>query len=314
MALQASVCKPKWHKKIVAVALSVSGFGEKLRRQREMRGVSLEEISATTKIGTRSLQAIEEEDFEKLPGGIFNKGFVRAYARYLGLDEEQTVTDFDLVWNQYEVSRAPAPLPVSEEQENSRRFGSVWVLILVLLALSLVSAGWYERQHSRTIENSSEASSAISPVQSPPPSQASTDQNSGSGKSESAMQNSASTTPQISSPSPVPAPKSSKPTTAGATPSVPASEPSLTAASSPIQLRVFAREDSWLSISADGKDLGQGILGAQKSRSIRAQKEVRIKVGNAGGIEISFNGEPVPLNGESKEVKQLVFTPSGWQR
>src|SRR5262244_519132 len=65
-----------------------------MRREREMRGVSLEEISGSTKIGTRSLKALEEEDFEKLPGGIFNKGFVRAYAKYLGLDEEQAVTDF----------------------------------------------------------------------------------------------------------------------------------------------------------------------------------------------------------------------------
>src|SRR3954466_5207839 len=72
----------------------VSSFGDKLRREREMRGVTLEEIAESTKIGTRSLRALEQEDFEKLPGGIFNKGFVRAYSRYLGLDEEQAVTDF----------------------------------------------------------------------------------------------------------------------------------------------------------------------------------------------------------------------------
>ena len=59
-----------------------------------MRGISLEEIAEATKIGTRSLRALEEQDFDKLPGGIFNKGFVRAYARYLGLDEEQAVADY----------------------------------------------------------------------------------------------------------------------------------------------------------------------------------------------------------------------------
>ena len=59
----------------------LSSFGEKLRREREMRGVTLEEIAESTKIGTRSLRALEQEDFEKLPGGIFNKGFVRAYSR-----------------------------------------------------------------------------------------------------------------------------------------------------------------------------------------------------------------------------------------
>ena len=58
-------------------------FGENLRREREMRGVSLEEISSATKISLRFLDAIEREDFSKLPGGIFSRSFIRTYARYL---------------------------------------------------------------------------------------------------------------------------------------------------------------------------------------------------------------------------------------
>ena len=69
-------------------------FGERLRREREMRGVSLDEIAESTKIGTRLLKALEEEQFDLLPGGIFNKGFVRAYAKYLGMDEDQAVADY----------------------------------------------------------------------------------------------------------------------------------------------------------------------------------------------------------------------------
>ena len=72
----------------------MASFGERLKREREMRGVSLEEIAESTKIGKRHLQALETEDFDQLPGGIFNKGFVRAYSKYLGLDEDQAVTDF----------------------------------------------------------------------------------------------------------------------------------------------------------------------------------------------------------------------------
>jgi len=72
----------------------VGAFGEKLRRQRELRGLSLEAISTTTKIGTRMLRAIEDEHFDQLPGGVFNKGFVRAYARQVGLDEDEAVTDY----------------------------------------------------------------------------------------------------------------------------------------------------------------------------------------------------------------------------
>src|SRR6059058_3086291 len=73
---------------------NMASFGERIKREREMRGVSLEEIAESTKIGKRNLEALETEDFDKLPGGIFNKGFVRAYAKYLGLDEDQAVTDY----------------------------------------------------------------------------------------------------------------------------------------------------------------------------------------------------------------------------
>lgn len=69
-------------------------FGEKLRKQREQRGLALDAISNTTKISTRMLRALEEEHFDQLPGGVFNKGFVRAYARQVGLDEEEAITDY----------------------------------------------------------------------------------------------------------------------------------------------------------------------------------------------------------------------------
>jgi transcriptional regulator with XRE-family HTH domain len=69
-------------------------FGEKLRKQREQRGLSLDAISTITKISPRMLRAIEEEHFEQLPGGVFNKGFVRAYARLVGLDEDEAVSDY----------------------------------------------------------------------------------------------------------------------------------------------------------------------------------------------------------------------------
>src|ERR1035438_9515350 len=72
----------------------VGSFGERLRREREMRAISLDDIADATKIGTRLLRALEEEHFELLPGGIFNKGFVRAYAKYVGLNEEEAVADY----------------------------------------------------------------------------------------------------------------------------------------------------------------------------------------------------------------------------
>ena len=69
-------------------------FGKSLAREREARGISLEDISGYTKIGVRMLKAIEAERFDQLPGGIFNTSYVRQYARYLGLDEEQATSEY----------------------------------------------------------------------------------------------------------------------------------------------------------------------------------------------------------------------------
>ncbi len=69
-------------------------FGEKLRKQREQQGIGLDAISDTTKISTRMLRALEDEHFDQLPGGVFNKGFVRAYARQVGINEEEAIADY----------------------------------------------------------------------------------------------------------------------------------------------------------------------------------------------------------------------------
>src|SRR5579862_3314166 len=73
---------------------TVPTFGEKLKLERERQNITLDQISVSTKISIRLLRAIEEDNFNQLPGGIFNKGFVRAYSRVLGLDEEQTLAEF----------------------------------------------------------------------------------------------------------------------------------------------------------------------------------------------------------------------------
>src|SRR5262245_61185298 len=81
---------------------AVGSFGERMRREREMRSITVEEIAEATKIGSRSLRALEDEKLDQLPGGIFNRGFVRAYARYLGIDEEQAVADYMAAENTYQ--------------------------------------------------------------------------------------------------------------------------------------------------------------------------------------------------------------------
>jgi len=72
----------------------VGEFGDKFRKEREKKELSLDDVSNVTKISSRMLQAIEAENFDRLPGGVFNRGFIRAYAKHLGLDPEQAVTGY----------------------------------------------------------------------------------------------------------------------------------------------------------------------------------------------------------------------------
>ena len=72
----------------------MASFGEELKRERELRDISLKEISEATKISIRFLEALEQNNFDVLPGGVFNRGFIRAYARFIGVDGEEMVNAY----------------------------------------------------------------------------------------------------------------------------------------------------------------------------------------------------------------------------
>ena len=109
-------------------------FGERLKREREMREVSPAEITSATRISSRFLQALENEDWGKLPGGIFNRGFVRAISRYLGLDEESLLAEYDLAHGEQKIE-APAPY------QNAIPRPPKWIPILGILAFLAILAG-----------------------------------------------------------------------------------------------------------------------------------------------------------------------------
>jgi cytoskeletal protein RodZ len=85
----------------------MASFGEELRRERELRQVSLREVSEATKINLRYLEALEKNNFEHLPGGVFNRGFVRAYSQFIGIDPDAMVNAYRLE-EQAQASRGKA--------------------------------------------------------------------------------------------------------------------------------------------------------------------------------------------------------------
>lgn len=116
-------------------------FGERLKRERELREVSLNEVTVATRISTRFLQAMENEDWDKLPGGAFNRGFVRSVARYLGLDEENLLAEYDMARSDQNVK---IPRPVENHPLAGSRGLHPAVLLAALLALAaIITAGFY---------------------------------------------------------------------------------------------------------------------------------------------------------------------------
>lgn len=130
----------------------MSSFGETLRRERELRQISLREIAEATKINLRYLDALERDDFRHLPGGVFNKGFVRAYAQFIGIDPESMVTAYldEDRRQQARVARTnPLPQPAAPpEMPAPSLTARVWLaalviaLILVVLAAGLTALGY----------------------------------------------------------------------------------------------------------------------------------------------------------------------------
>ena len=284
----------------------MASLGAQLKQAREQRGAGLDEIAQTTKIGTRFLRALEADHYDQLPGGIFNKGFIRAYARAVGLDEEKAIAEY---------LAATEPSPVKSENTSpveTRRVelraeaespGSgdlpwgVFALILVLAALGLAGWGYYSRE-SRQVSKLPVSASATSV----------------SGGSASSPEAGRAASPAPSAPQPTTTSAVNKPQPAAETkPKNPAAEPSEPAASSThyFSVRVNVREDSWLSISADGKPVLQGNFLAPAQKSVRATRQVVVQTGNAGGTDLEFNGRAVPSPGQSGEVKRLIFGVDG---
>jgi cytoskeletal protein RodZ len=91
-------------------------IGEKLRLARETRGIALRDISEQTRISMRYLEAIEADDYRRLPGGIFNRSFVRAYAKFIGYDENQAIDEY---------GRTLRELGESEEDSSTKPYKSL---------------------------------------------------------------------------------------------------------------------------------------------------------------------------------------------
>lgn len=129
----------------MAVERRNADFGARLREARERRGVSLRTIADATKISVRALEALERNDISQLPGGIFSRAFVRAYANEVGLDPEQATTEFitqfphDFVTQGHPKTRSL----IDELHDEPRRASGVTPLRVLLIVIPVIAIAAY---------------------------------------------------------------------------------------------------------------------------------------------------------------------------
>jgi cytoskeleton protein RodZ len=294
-------------------------FGERLRREREMRGISLDEIAATTKIGTRLLRALEDGQFELLPGGIFNKNYVRAYARHVGIDEEQAVADYLQA-----AQESPPDVRLIAHQNSAmhNRFGAdrtsagrgfPLLPVFILLVVIAGAAGGWRLYHQRQRER-------VRPVQP----LAATQATGLNGNASSVAGGSAATSPAENA-------GVSQPTTSSADSAVvhtveaaESSSNSTTAseqsalnrkagaqAATPFAVTVRAKERARVEVKSDGEVVVRGVIEPSEVKTFHATNRLVFWTANAGQVEISFNGESVPLSAGENDERVLVFNSRG---
>jgi len=280
----------------------MASFGENLRREREMRGVTLQEISAATKISVRFLQALEKEDFGQIPGGIFTRSFIRAYAKYLGLDEEHVLAEYHLVVpakSDLDISRIAAGRPEPE------RAGPRGRLLAVFVATVLLTGGYLLYRYSRaSIEAGARAArpAPLTPIPAAPtptgPATAGPSAGTGITPSGQAIVagEGAGVGGEIGS-------------AAGPTPAGPeAPPPVIPTPETGLVLQVAATERAWIAVDADGKMVLQRILAPGEIETIRAKEFLDVTTGNALGVVLTLNGETLRPLGRRGEVKSIRLT------
>jgi len=267
--------QPPWQRDADGEAVP---FGPWLRRQREMREITLREISDASKISIRYLQALEDERFDLLPAMVFAKGFLRQYARYVGLDADEVVNRF-LVALQGEEAGEEGE---AEEEPPARfaAFEGTWKYVVLIVAATVLLLGLvflipYLFGRGDGAHDGAEPASEMAPSAAEP----------------SRDQATASEEPP--------------PVQAAARAVKQEQEPAQPGASAPLRVTLDFREDCWVEATVDGERRVSEMRVQGESLQLQARELVELRLGNAGVVDVEVNGLPYPLGAEVGEVRRV---------
>lgn len=253
-------------------ASELASFGEELRREREIRGISLKEIADATKISKRFLEAIERNDHVNLPAPVFTRGFVREYARYVGLNSEEMVNRYNFAAAQDDRVEKPPRIekypqvPVRDITPRpkpkrgipppyARVNMNAVVLVVIVVALAAV-AFWAVRQK-RGDQDVAEGVPTVTAQATVPP------------------------------------------------PAAPAPKPD----DSTLRLAIDVTENAWVTLEADGTTVFNKEMMSGEHHAFEAKDRFRFRtIGNAAGLTVRLNDiELPPLGDDGEVVKNRIF-------
>jgi cytoskeleton protein RodZ len=259
--------------------MTKGSFGELLKRERELREVTLNEVTVATRIPPRFLEAFEREDWEKLPGGVFNRGFVRAIARYLGLDEENLLSEYDLAYgDQRPAMAAVAEDPIPTPPKWAVAAVAIAILLLIVGAVWGSVHGWQRYAARRAAKRAALTASADPAGQVPT-----------LGTVAAAEPNAASPIPQQPSANPGSHATASSPAKPLGTP-----VDSKSLASQRLDLAVSTSGESRVRVVADGRIVLDSRLPAGETRRLFARNQFVISAAHPDVVLLEMNGQAMP--------------------
>lgn len=251
------------------------GVGGRLRCAREQRGLSLHHVAGRTKLSFSVLQAIERNEFARLPGGMFRKAYVRTLAREVALDPDEICADYCA---QFE----PPPSPPTVPDHDAAPPGE-WVKRLLMaprlstVALATLAALWFSAQPGPVRPHVPIDDAANLPVASPMP---------------RALRTSTANSPLDATPRVIAVPTMSM----------------------PLRVELTATGSCWVAAETDGVRSIYRLVEPGERLMLEAQRVIALRLGNAGAMRISINEGPSRSLGGDGEVVELEVTPDDVRR
>ena len=264
------------------------GLGDEFRAAREARHLSLSDVSEQIHIRSVYLQSIEDEDWSAIAAPVYVRGFLRTYARFLGLDPESAVERFNADMGESGMRNEPA----SVRQLGTRTGPSPWLwaaIAVAVLLVAFVGYKFYDNQAGGADGGTTVASASASPS----PSAASPS---------AAPSSAASPLPSGASP----APTGSDAAVGDASPGPVASDASPAEDSKTKTLILSITQTSWVLVEIDGQKIAEGIYPAGTVKKFHG-KSASLRAGNAGGVDVQVNGKDLGPLGASGSVVDKTF-------